>query len=233
MISEYVEIRVPWHREQLHLAEFVALRAREILFNLDLSIDAKNMAAQKAARHRGLVTEAEADDPTPRVEQFDGDGEDVEGIVPDDEHVEMDGEESEGPRVGETCKQVQQSMLLDIVTRRAEIAEANAAGQTRDMYKVMKQVHDIFEDHLDDMKQVHDICEGHRHLGGMEQMQVETTSHEPALAAEHRLGPRRDCRGKPWPRPPWATPQKRPPGARCPQVENAVGRSRQAQKRDT
>ena len=86
MISGYAELRVPWHREQLHLAEFVALRAREILFNLDLSIDAKNMAAQKAARHRGLVTEAEADDAAPRVEQFRGDGEDVEGITPDEEY---------------------------------------------------------------------------------------------------------------------------------------------------
>ena len=144
LISEYAELGVPWHREQLHLAEFVALRTREILFNSDLSVDAKNMAAQKAARHRGLVTEAEAEDPEPRVEQWRGDGEDVEGNIPDEDHVEMDGEESGHERNGEACKQVLQSKLLDILTRKAEIAQASASGHTRDMYKDMKKVHDIF-----------------------------------------------------------------------------------------
>ena len=151
LISEYAELGVPWHREQLHLAEFVALRTREILFNSDLSVDAKNMAAQKAARHRGLVTEAEAEDPEPRVEQWRGDGEDVEGNIPDEDHVEMDGEESGHERNGEACKQVLQSKLLDILTRKAEIAQASASGHTRDMYKDMKKVHNIFAEHLESL----------------------------------------------------------------------------------
>ena len=32
---------LPWHPEQLHVDEYVALHTREVLFNLDLSVEAK------------------------------------------------------------------------------------------------------------------------------------------------------------------------------------------------
>ena len=133
----------------MHLAEFTDLRTREVLFNLDLSVEARNIAAQKAARHRGLVTEAEADDPEPRVEQFCGDGENVEGIIPDEDNVEQDGEEDEKERSGEPSKRVLQCMLVDIVTRKAEVAEARNGGNIRDIYKDMKNVHDVFANDLE------------------------------------------------------------------------------------
>ena len=36
-----------WHEEQLHLAEWQALQQLEYLFNLTLSVDAKNLAIEK------------------------------------------------------------------------------------------------------------------------------------------------------------------------------------------
>ena len=41
-----------WHEEQLHLAEWQALQQLEYLFNLTLSVDAKNMALEKLKRYR-------------------------------------------------------------------------------------------------------------------------------------------------------------------------------------
>ena len=39
------------------LAEWQALEIREILYNLELSIEAKNIAKQRAAKHKGLIVE--------------------------------------------------------------------------------------------------------------------------------------------------------------------------------
>ena len=45
----------PWHEDQLHLAEWQAHSTREILFNLDMSVEARNSAKKKAMHHRNLV----------------------------------------------------------------------------------------------------------------------------------------------------------------------------------
>ena len=42
-----------WHEEQLHLAEWQALSQLEFLFNLTLSVDAKNMALEKLKTYKG------------------------------------------------------------------------------------------------------------------------------------------------------------------------------------
>ena len=44
-----------WHEEQLHLAEWQALQQLEYLFNLTLSVDAKNLAIEqlKAQKKKG------------------------------------------------------------------------------------------------------------------------------------------------------------------------------------
>ena len=41
-----------WHDEQLHLAEWQALQQLEYLFNLTLSVDAKNLAIEKTKAKR-------------------------------------------------------------------------------------------------------------------------------------------------------------------------------------
>ena len=53
----------PWHADQLHLAEWQALQQLEFLFNLTLSVDAKNMALEKLKSHKASTqTSAEAFD---------------------------------------------------------------------------------------------------------------------------------------------------------------------------
>ena len=200
LISEYAELGVPWHPEQLHLAEFIALRTRGILFNLDLSVDAKNMAAQQAARHRGLVTEEEVlDDPEPRVKQWRGDGENLDGNIPDEDHMEMDGEESGDNRSGEAGKQVLQSMLLDIVTRKTEIAQATASGLTRDMYKVMKQVHQAFAENLESMRTSTSTTEVSRSsLSTRPEDELRSMMDHQADAAEWGSAQRKHRRGQLW-----------------------------------
>ena len=50
-----------WHEDQLHLAEWQALQQIEYLFNLTLSVDAKNIALEKLKAHkRGTNVHAEA-----------------------------------------------------------------------------------------------------------------------------------------------------------------------------
>ena len=55
-------IALPWHPHQPHLAEWQAYSAREILFNLDMSIEAKNLAIQRAAKHKALTVDDDSDD---------------------------------------------------------------------------------------------------------------------------------------------------------------------------
>jgi hypothetical protein len=43
-----------WHPDQLHLAEWQALQQLEFIFNVTLSVDGKNMALAKLAKHKGL-----------------------------------------------------------------------------------------------------------------------------------------------------------------------------------
>ena len=44
-----------WHPDQLHLAEWQALQQLEFIFNATLSVDGKNMALAKLAKHRPLA----------------------------------------------------------------------------------------------------------------------------------------------------------------------------------
>ena len=55
MLMEYLAIPLPWHPDQAHLAEWQAFSTREILLNLDLSVEARNMAQQQAAKHKSMV----------------------------------------------------------------------------------------------------------------------------------------------------------------------------------
>ena len=55
-LMEYLACPIPWHPHQRHLAEWQAFSTREILFNLDQSVEARNMAQKQAARHKCLLT---------------------------------------------------------------------------------------------------------------------------------------------------------------------------------
>ena len=56
MLMEYLAIPLPWHPDQAHLAEWQAFSTREILFNIDQSVEARNMAQKQAAKHKSMVT---------------------------------------------------------------------------------------------------------------------------------------------------------------------------------
>ena len=116
----------------------------QVIFNLDLSVDAKNMAMQKAARHRGLFTEAEAEDVGPRVDELHGYGEDVGGVVANE-----DDDQYSNDKKGEQSYAFKLNTLVDILTRKAEVAAGSAGGQKRDLHRDMKSVHDVFGSELD------------------------------------------------------------------------------------
>ena len=52
LFMEFVGIPLPWHPDQPHLSEWQAHSTREILFHLDQTVDARNMAKEQA-RARG------------------------------------------------------------------------------------------------------------------------------------------------------------------------------------
>ena len=45
----------PWHPDQPHFAEWQACSAKEIIFNLDGSVDARNVAQKQAAKHQSSI----------------------------------------------------------------------------------------------------------------------------------------------------------------------------------
>ena len=59
---EHLAIPLPWHPDQPHLAEWQAFSTREILFNIDQSVEARNMAQKQAAKHKSMVTKDGDDD---------------------------------------------------------------------------------------------------------------------------------------------------------------------------
>ena len=61
-LMEHLGIPSPWHPDQPHLAEWQAYSTREILFNLDQSVEARNMAKKQAAKHKGMLAEDGEDD---------------------------------------------------------------------------------------------------------------------------------------------------------------------------
>ena len=54
-LMEFLAIPTPWHVDQPHLAEWQAFSTREILFNLDQSVEARNMAQKQAAKHKWSI----------------------------------------------------------------------------------------------------------------------------------------------------------------------------------
>ena len=61
-VMDYVDCPLPWHRDQAHLAEWQASSTREILFNLDNTVEARNMAQKQAAKHKRQLTKDDDDD---------------------------------------------------------------------------------------------------------------------------------------------------------------------------
>merc|ERR1712185_714002 len=61
-LMEYLAIPLPWHTDQPHLAEWQAFSTREILFNIDQSVEARNVAQKQAAKDKSMLTKDCDDD---------------------------------------------------------------------------------------------------------------------------------------------------------------------------
>ena len=87
LILQLTGIPSLWHPDQLHLAEWQALQQLEFIFNVTLSVDGKNMALAKLAKHKGLsridaeVSMEPARDPTSNAFEM----EDVGGLGDEDD----------------------------------------------------------------------------------------------------------------------------------------------------
>ena len=144
-LMEYLAIPLPWHTEQLHLAEWQAFSTREILFNMDQSVEARNMAQKQAAKHKSMITKDSVDDedlmskPKLIIEDLGGAPADL-----DDEAHPEDATASKHEL------QMTQSIIERVLSRTMERDTSNQVGRTKDMHKEMQRVAAIFGTELDD-----------------------------------------------------------------------------------
>ena len=117
-----------WHPDQLHLAEWQALQQLEFIFNATFSVDGKNMALAKLAKHKGLSRiDAEVGlepcrDATMNIVQVDDDG----GVCDED-----DVPEEKVLSSGLLAPILSEEEVMAFLCRRAEIQLANQPGQGR------------------------------------------------------------------------------------------------------
>ena len=144
-LMEYLAIPLPWHTEQLHLAEWQAFSTREVLFNMDQSVEARNMAQKQAAKHKSMITKDSDDDedlmskPKLIIEDLGGAPADL-----DDEAHPEDATASKHEL------QMTQSIIERVLSRTMERDTSNQVGRTKDMHKEMQRVAAIFGTELDD-----------------------------------------------------------------------------------
>ena len=148
LLLEFMDVPLPWHAEQPHLAEWQAFSAREILFNLDQSVDAKNMAQEQAKKHasRFIQDDMEVDDVSPDNRRFVV--EDIGGDPPDFSDEDQDDELG----VKKHPLHLQRDDILHVLARTAERNEKGSIGRPRDAHKDMWAVADIFGDVLDSLQ---------------------------------------------------------------------------------
>ena len=143
-LMEYLAIPLPWHTEQLHLAEWQAFSTREILFNIDQSVEARNLAQKQAAKHKSVITKDGDDDedfmskPKLIVEDLGGAPADL-----DDEDHQEDATASKHEL------QMTMSIIERVLSRTVERDTAGQVGRPKDMHKEMQRVAAVFGPELD------------------------------------------------------------------------------------
>ena len=132
----FADVPLPWHLDQAHLAEWQAHSAREILFNLDMSVEARNLAKKQALKHKNLLVEEDEDDfATTRAKLT---VEDLGG-APLEEVEEAEENFSAKERV-----HVPHQRIFDVLVRKAERDMAGRPGRPRDQHKEMQRVAEVF-----------------------------------------------------------------------------------------
>ena len=149
-LMEYLACPMPWHPDQPHLAEWQAFSTREILFNLDQSVEARNMAQKQAAKHKSLLTkDGEEDDGEENASKPKIIIEDLGGVPPD---LDDETYAEDAPRAKHEL-QMPTSIIARLLARTAERDTAGHVGRPKDMHKEMQRVAAIFGTELDDIIQ--------------------------------------------------------------------------------
>ena len=132
-----------WHDEQLHLAEWQALQQLEYLFNLALSVDAKNLAIEKLKGSKKSATNEEPFDTIRSIHVAD-DNQLAEVAECEDDLAEIPVEEV-GPDGIEAPSVTDQTFLLRLLNRTEEVELAKQPGQgQREALQCMRQAASIF-----------------------------------------------------------------------------------------
>ena len=152
-------VLTPWHEEQLTVAEFTALSARDVLFNLDMSVDAKNMAVAKEAKRKGIKVTIEEVEQAHASKQRPLEFDDPGGIAPED----IDDADRAPVREGSLTVKCSQQSLTAILTRSDEIEDASGRhSRLPDALVRMCEVHKFFAGDLNIFNQTWNI-ESSRH----------------------------------------------------------------------
>ena len=179
-IMEYLDVPLPWHPDQPHLAEWQAHSAREVLFNLDMAVDARNLAKKQAAKHKStIVGEGTDDDPAssgPKLLFEDLGGPPVDDDVPDD-HA---GQKTE--------LRLPTAKILHVLARTAEREMAGKVGRPRDMHAEMQRVANVFSTELDNLGKSFDLQQQtNQTLGGNIHAALEHQKDVAAMSREQQL----------------------------------------------
>jgi hypothetical protein len=175
-LMECLACPVPWHRDQPHLAEWQAFSTREILFNLDQSVEARNMAQKQAAKHKSLLTkDGDEDEDTMSKPQIVI--EDLGGAPAD-----LDDEtHPEDATDGKHELSMPTSIITRVLARTAERDTAGQVGRPKDMHKEMQRVAEIFGTELDDVMKPFQVRQRDNQAMGItihEALQLQKTTAE-------------------------------------------------------
>ena len=135
-----------WHDDQLHLAEWQALQQIEYLFNLTLTVDAKNIALEKLKAHKkGTSVHAEATDlPEHMNRPRNADDDELQGVA--DADLIMDESPHEEKTKGAVLPVTDKTALLRLLAREDEVAQARQPGQgRREALQCMREAADAYQ----------------------------------------------------------------------------------------
>ena len=135
-----------WHDDQLHLSEWQALQQLEYLFNLTLTVDAKNIALEKLKAHkkRSSVHAETTDLPEPINRLRNIDDEELQDAA--DADLIMDELPEDEKKKGAVLPVTDKSALLRLLTRKDEVAQARQPGQgRREDLQCMREAADAYQ----------------------------------------------------------------------------------------
>ena len=142
-ICRYMGLDLGYHPDQLHLAEFAALKAREKLYHIDLDIDARNTIIQKAQNLARCAVEDEQEiAPVRRQLEFEDVGGDY--VEPTTDELELTLKTMKGYSMEAEFTATDIKRLLARETE-VECARHPARGRTKESYKQMLNVAEVFE----------------------------------------------------------------------------------------